>query len=241
MKLQDPTATLVSTHLEQFARCLPIEGGQRLVELGCGKAETTRQIAETYPGLEIIATEVDQFQHSINASLEDLPNVSFQYGGAEAIELPDQSVHYVVMLKSLHHVPVPLMRQSLDEIHRVLVPGGLAFLDEPVYAGDLNSILRLFNDEQKVRAEAFAAIQTAVLSGKFKLVEQVFFDSVVRFQGFADYESRILRATHLNIEISDALREEIKLTFEPFVGSDGIAAFRAPIRVDLLQRPDENE
>ncbi len=236
MKIQDSTATQVSTHHEQIARCLPIRGGQRLLELGCGKAETTRQIATMYPNLEIIATEVDQIQHSKNVSIDDLPNVSFQYGGAEAIELPDQSVHYVVMLKSLHHVPVPLMRQSLDEIHRVLVPGGLAFFDEPVYAGDLNSVLRLFNDEQTVRAEAFAAIQAVVTSGKFKLIEQIFFDSVVRFEGFADYESRILNATHLDIEINEALREEIKSAFEAFIESDGIAEFRAPIRVDLLQR-----
>lgn len=237
MKLQDPSATDISTLREQIVRCLPIRGGERLVELGCGRAETTRKIAETFPDLEIIATEVDEIQHEKNASIDDLPNVKFQFGGAQSIDLPDQSVNYIVMLKSLHHVPVPLMPASLDEINRVLVPGGLAFIAEPIYAGDFNSILKLFNDEQEVRAEAFAAIQAAVNSGKFKLVEQVFFDTVVRFQGFADYEARILGATHLDMEIDPGLREKIKAAFEAFVDTDGIAKFLAPTRVDLLQRP----
>ena len=238
MKLQDPSSTITSTALELIARCLPIQAGDRLVELGCGRAETTRKIAQAFPDLQIIATEVDQIQHAQNVSMDDIPNVSFRYGGAEKIELPDQSVDYLVMLKSLHHVPVPLMQQSLAEARRVLVPGGLAFILEPIYAGDFNSILRIFNDEQNVRANAFAAIQAAVASGSLDLVEQVFFDVVVRFDGFAEYETRILGATHLELEIDPALREKIKSTFETFVDHRGVAEFRAPTRVDLLRRPN---
>jgi ubiquinone/menaquinone biosynthesis C-methylase UbiE len=237
MKLQDPNATLVSTMLEQIANCLPIRGGQRLIELGCGRAETTRQMAAMFPDLEIIATEVDRVQLKKNKQLDDLPNVSFQYGGAEAIQLPDHSVHYVVMLKSLHHVPMDLMDQSLNEISRVLVPGGLALIAEPIYEGDFNAILRIFNDEQEVRAAAFAAVQAAVNEGKFNLVQQVFFDSIVRFHGFEDYETRILNATHLDIEIDEALRHKIRSTFLPHLNADGIAEFAAPIRVDLIERP----
>jgi SAM-dependent methyltransferase len=237
MQLQDPSATAISTTLEQITRCLPIRGGQRLVELGCGCAETTRKIAEMFPDLEIMATEVDEIQHAKNKLIDDLPNVCFQFGGAEEIDLPDQSVDSIVMLKSLHHVPVPLMGKSLDEINRVLVPGGLAFIAEPIYAGEFNRILRIFNDEQEVRAAAFAAIEAAVASGQFELVEQIFFDTLVRFEGFSEYEARILGATHLDIAIAPALREKIKAAFESFTDSNGKAEFRSPTRVDLLRRP----
>ena len=128
MKLQDATASVVSTDLEQIVRCLPIKRGQRLLELGCGRAETTRTLAEYHPALEIISTEVDQVQHEKNLRIEDLPNVSFRYGGAQQIDLPDESADYVIMLRSLHHVPVELMQQSLDEVRRVLLPGGLAYI-----------------------------------------------------------------------------------------------------------------
>lgn len=237
MKLQDPSATAISTDLEQICRCLPIVAGQRLVELGCGRAETTRKLAETFPELEIIATEVDPLQHAKNAAIEDLPNVSFRFGGAQKIELPNQSVNFVVMLKSLHHVPVEWMQQSLEEINRILVAGGLAFILEPVYAGEFNRILRIFNDEQEVRADAFAAIESSVAMGKFDLVEQFFFDSIVRFEDFADYETRIMAATHLHLSIDDATREQTFAAFESYVDRHGLAEFRAPTRVDLLKRP----
>lgn len=55
------------------------------------------------------------------------------------------------MLKSLHHVPMPEMSQSLNEISRVLRPGGHLYVSEPVYAGALNDILRLYNDEGVLR------------------------------------------------------------------------------------------
>ncbi len=48
------------------------------------------------------------------------------YGSAADIEQPDASVDIVIMLKSLHHVPISLMDQALTEIARVLKPGGLA-------------------------------------------------------------------------------------------------------------------
>ncbi len=56
------------------------------------------------------------------------------------------------MLKSLHHVPVESMAQALVDAARVLRPGGHLYVSEPVYAGPLNEVVRLFNDEGKVRA-----------------------------------------------------------------------------------------
>ena len=68
-----------------------------------------------------------------------------------------------------------LMDQALAEIARVLRPGGLAWISEPVFAGDMNEVIRLFHDEQQVREAAFAAIGRAVHGGRLQLVEQLFF------------------------------------------------------------------
>ncbi len=238
MHLQDDTVTSVSSHLEQILRRLPVQTGERLIELGCGRAETTRQVAKRFPGLRIIATEVDSRQHARNEAIDDLPNVSFRFGGAEKIELPDESVNYVMMLKSLHHVPMPLMKQSLNEIRRVLVPGGLAYLAEPVYAGTFNDILKLFNDEQVVREAAFAAVRESVESGAFELVGQFFFLAPMRFDGFAEFHERVMNATHSSYKIDNQLHETIKAAFEQVIDSSGAVEFLTPQRVDLLRRPD---
>ena len=82
--------------------------------------------------------------------------MKFDLAGAQQIPLDDGSVDIVLMFKSLHHVPLELMEASLQEINRVLKPGGLAYISEPVFSGDFNDILRLFNNEKKVREAAFS-------------------------------------------------------------------------------------
>lgn len=113
-----------SSDFDLIQRFLPVQRS-RLLELGCGAALTTRKLAEYLPIGEIIAMEVDRAQHDKNLLIDDLPNVRFVYGGAQTIDLPDESIDAVIMLKSLHHVPVDDMRPALKEIARVLRPGGL--------------------------------------------------------------------------------------------------------------------
>lgn len=218
-----------------FERLLPLDGAS-IVELGCGRAQLTRLIATTGQSRRVLALEVDEVQHRINAGITDLPNVRFDLAGAQAIPASDQSVDIVLMFKSLHHVPADLMPTALSEILRVLKPGGLAYISEPVFAGDFNEILRLFNDEQRVRAQAFAAVQAAVASGQFELVEQVFFNTPVKFEDFSEFERLILGVTHTRIELSADVLDEVKLRFARHLTPQGVR-FSQPIRVDLLRKP----
>ena len=208
-----------------------------LLELGCGNALTTRQLAEAYPDCEIFALEVDRTQHEKNLKAGALPNIRFGLGGAQSTGLNDGSVDAVIMLKSLHHVPVESMDRALTEIARVLRPHGLAYISEPVYAGDFNRILRRFHDEKIVREAAFAAIRRTVENGSFTLENEIHFLSESRFVGFEEFEQRIIGATHSEFSIDDQLLEEIRSAFMRFVDPDGIATFKNPMRVDLLRRP----
>jgi SAM-dependent methyltransferase len=226
----------ILSDLQLIAERLPVDGG-RLLELGCGRALTTRRIAEELPVREVIATEVDRVQHEKNLRVADLPKVTFRLGGVEAIAEADGSIDAVIMLKSLHHVPRHLLRQGLMEIHRVLRPGGIAYFSEPLYAGDFNEILRLFNDEKAVRENAFEALRAAVDEGLFLLEDEVFFDSISRFQGFEEFEERILGATHTEFAIDETLHARIRDRFMQHVGPDGVAEFRNPNRADLLCKP----
>ena len=225
-----------SSDFEQIGQLLPLENA-RILELGCGAASTTRLLAERFPVREIIAMEVDRIQHEKNLQITDLPNVTFKYGGAQAIDLPDASVDAVIMLKSLHHVPVTDMDQSFNEIARVLHPDSLVYISEPVYAGDFNDILRLFNDEKLVREAAFAATQRAVEKGLLQLDREIHFFSTRRFQGFEEFDRQMLGATHSEFDIDDALHAKIKERFMPYVGDNGVAEFHHPLRIDLLRKP----
>lgn len=220
---------------EVYTRLLELNG-KRILELGCGAALHTRAIAEAAPDSHIDAMEVDVIQHEKNLRITDLPNVRFHLSGAQEIPTPDDSYDIVFMFKSLHHVPMDLLNQALGEIRRVLKPGGYAYISEPIFAGDFNAIVSLFHNEKIVREAAFAALQRAVREGGFQLREELFFNIIVAFNDFADFENKVIKATHTQHHLDDATYAEVKTRFEPHVSNDG-ARFIYPIRVDLLAKP----
>ena len=211
--------------------------GKAIIELGCGKAEITRAIASEGHDRQIKALEVDSIQHHNHLAIDDLPNVEFIMAGAEDLPFPDESFDVAFMFKSLHHVPLELMDQALLEIHRVLKPGGHAYISEPVFAGDFNEILRMFHNEEQVRRSAFEAVKRAVDSNVLILEQELFFNSPMHFDDFADFEAKILKVTHTNHQLSDELYAQVKTKFESFMGPNG-ANFLMPIRIDLLNKED---
>ncbi|WP_298397882.1 class I SAM-dependent methyltransferase [uncultured Azonexus sp.] len=232
MLIANPAESPLVNEVKLMLETLPFDGA-RVLELGCGRAEKTRLLAETGRVREIVATEVDVIQHTKNLQTTDLPMVRFEHGGAEAIPAADASVDIVLMFKSLHHVPVPLMDQALTEIARVLRPGGVAWISEPVYAGDLNEVFRLFHDEKTVREEAFAAVCRAVERGPLRLQQQLFFNTRSFFTDFAEFDARMIRVTHSDHKLSPALYAAVREKFDSFMTPTG-ATFINPQRVDLL-------
>lgn len=234
MQIADPAVALVSKEVDVLDELLPLTGA-RILELGCGKAEMTRLVADQ--AASVLALEVDEIQLAKNREITDLPNVEFGHGGAEQIPAPDAAFDIVLMFKSLHHVPMAMMDKVFPEIHRVLKPGGLAYISEPVYAGDFNEILRLFHDEREVREAAFATVSQAARSEQFELLAQKFFLSPMHFDDFAQFEERILKATHTDHRLSPELYEEVRSRFGKHMTAGG-ADFQMPMRVDLLRIRD---
>ncbi len=234
MKIADPTAEHLCDEYELIVAELQLENA-KVLEIGCGKAEKTRTIALSGDVSSIVALEVDEIQHARNLQINDLPTVSFRKGAAEAIPAADGSFDIVMMFKSLHHVPTSMMDKAFSEIRRVLKPGGLAWISEPVYAGAFNEILRLFHDEQEVREAAFSAVQRAIKLGHFALVKQRFFSTPGHFDSFEHFEERMIRVTHTNHQLSSDLLDTVRSKFESHLTVLG-ANFSNPLRVDILRK-----
>jgi len=225
----------VSREIDLAAELLPLDRA-RILELGCGRAEFTRALAARFPSSHITAMEVDAIQHAKNLAADRPGNVVFAAGGADAIPLPDASVDVVLMLKSLHHVPVERMERALDEIARVLVAGGLAYVSEPIYDGEFNAIVSMFHDERAVREAAFAALVRAVASGRFELAAERFWRAKRRFAGFAEFDDRLIRATHTDHRLSPGVYAAVRERFLRHLAPDGTATFEQRMRVDVLRR-----
>jgi ubiquinone/menaquinone biosynthesis C-methylase UbiE len=233
MKISSPAERLCDEY-EMIAAELPLAGAH-VLELGCGRAEKTRTIAQAGKVASILALEVDALQHARNLQISDLPNVRFGHGAAEAIPAADSTFDIVMMFKSLHHVPMSAMNQALSEIRRVLRPGGFAWISEPVYAGAFNEILRLFHDEKEVREAAFAAIRRAVDDQRFTLVRQCFFSTPSHFDSFEQFEERVIQVTHTNHRLSPERYAAVRRQFAMHWSDQG-ANFQNPLRIDILRK-----
>lgn len=226
---------LIGDEIELLRRLVSLTGA-RVVELGCGKAELARRLVERGLVASVQAFEVDEIQHARNLADPRPVNLQFLSGGAQAIPLEGGCCEVVLMLKSLHHVPIPLLDQALREVRRVLVPGGHLYVSEPVYAGEFNEIVRLFHDEGEVRAAAQAALRRAASDGLLEWIGETVFDMPLAFRDFADFCDRIVRVTHTAHDLDAATLAEVRGRFQRHVTPQG-ARFVREMRVVVLRRP----
>ena len=232
--LPSDTPRRIDDELDLLAELVPLQRGLRIVELGCGNARLVRGLLQRFSACEATALEVDARQHAKNLA-EPQPGLEFVSAPAQAIPCADGRFDLALMLKSLHHVPLEAMDAALAEARRVLRAGGWLYVSEPVFDGALNEIVRLFNDEGRVRAAAQAALDRALASGGWEAVHEERFVTAVRFRDFADFERRMVDVTFAERHFDDALRAAVRARFEPHLGADG-AAFVRPMHVRLLRR-----
>jgi ubiquinone/menaquinone biosynthesis C-methylase UbiE len=228
------TIELVADEAAFLARQVPLAGA-RLVELGCGKAELARRLLQRGLVASVTALEVDRRQHAENLRSPHPEQLRFLEGGADAIPLPDACCEAVIMLKSLHHVPIPRMDAAFAEMRRILAPGGWVYLSEPVYAGDFNDIVKLFHDEGAVRAAAHEATRRCAQQGVLHWEAEMFFDTPLHFRDFDDFVARMVGVTHSDIRLPEAVRPEVERRFSRFMQADG-ARFVRRMRINLLRR-----
>ena len=225
---------LIADEIAFLQSLVPLEGAH-LAELGCGKADFARALIARAGVAKVDAFEVDRIQHARN--LESAPNgkLAFRLGGAEAIDLPGESVDGVVMMKSLHHVPTEHLDRALGEIRRILKPGGWLYVSEPVCAGEFNEIVKLFHDEGEVRAAAQAALRRAAGARVLRPELDREFLAPLAFRDFDEFADNVIRATHSEHVLSDERLAEVRRLFEAYMTGEG-AKFTRPMRVHLMRR-----
>lgn len=233
MTTDAPTLPLIEDELSLLAELVALRG-QRIIELGCGAAHLARALLARFPDSRITGLEVDERQHAKNLASPQA-GLDFFAAGAQEIPFSDATFDLALMLKSLHHVPRPLMAQALDEVARVLKPGGHLYVSEPVFDGPFNELVRLFNDEQVVRAAAQAALDAALHTGKWEQAAQRRFEMPVTFRDFDEFERKLMHPTFADRHVDDAKLAVVRAAFEPHCGPDG-ANFLRPMHVRLLRR-----
>jgi SAM-dependent methyltransferase len=113
-----------------------------VLDLGCGSGENLVPLVKR--GAHVIGIDISP--ELIQLSRRRLSSYGLsavlEVGSAYATGLPNESVDVVFCMALLHHLELPRARQ---EIYRVLRPGGLFILREPIrFSRTMNSLRRLF-------------------------------------------------------------------------------------------------
>lgn len=138
---------------------------KRILEIGCGKGETTRILMERFPDATIVATDVDAAAIASAKTGVTEPRVTFAVADATRLPFPDASFELVIELNSFHHVG--RWMNAIAECARVTVPdGAFAAMDENVAAW--GRLFRLLDRPASTFSsrEFVAAARTAGLSLK---------------------------------------------------------------------------
>jgi SAM-dependent methyltransferase len=145
-------------HTDVLARLVELRG-KTVVDVGCGAGALVRWLRDQ--GADVVGVECGDVM--LRTALEadrDHPE-AYRTGVAQALPLADESADLVILSYSLHHVPREEMVRALAEAHRVLRPGGVLYVVEPVASGPGHEVIKLIDDESEVRAHAQAALQEA--------------------------------------------------------------------------------
>jgi SAM-dependent methyltransferase len=98
----------------------------KLLEVGCGIGVDSIQLARC--GFEV--TAVDLTENALVVARDFAAHhgvsVDFRLGNAEGLEFPDETFDVVYSFGVLHHTPD--IEKAVAEVHRVLKPGGTAYV-----------------------------------------------------------------------------------------------------------------
>jgi len=205
-----------------------------IVDVGCGTGGLVRRLARR--GAHVIGVEPGEEALRRARAHEPVAGERYEHAGADALPLPDASADMVVFANSLHHVPGDLLDAALAEAARVLRPGGLLYVQEPLPEGAYFELLRPVDDETDVRSAAHAAIRRAAGDGLTHEGE-VRFDAPVVHAAFDSFVERVVLADAERAHAVTRCEDELHERFHALAAQDESGwSFRQPMRVDLLRR-----
>jgi SAM-dependent methyltransferase len=132
---------------------------KRILDVGCGNGRYTTRLREAFPGAEVIGVDL------ASGILETVPEPTVV---ADVADLPfeDGSADVVLAMHMLYHVPdIPA---ALDELRRVLAPGGVLFVST-LASDDKHEYEPLWRDAAKAVLGTDLRLARSVIVDRFSL------------------------------------------------------------------------
>ena len=221
------------TSAEVLRELLPLQGAT-VIDVGCGDGWLVRSL--TRQGAHVTGIEVSPKHLAHAQAIRPVGDEHYMQGIAEDLPIPSKSADIVIFFNSLHHVDQPGLLKALREAARVLKPGGVLFVSEPLPSGPYFETMKPVHDETTVRNNAQAALRYGPEFGLLLEKTFIYIDSV-KMKDFRAFHDRL---TMINPHVRarfDEKEEELRALFEANgrQTEDGWL-FDQPMRVHLLRR-----
>ena len=113
--------------VEPTLALMDLQPTDRVLDVGCGTGWLCRMLARLVPEGRVVGIDVsDQMVQRAQAASSAFSNVEFLAGGAGKIPWQDGFFTKVISVESAYYWPDPAA--GIREIHRVLAPGGTAWV-----------------------------------------------------------------------------------------------------------------
>jgi ubiquinone/menaquinone biosynthesis C-methylase UbiE len=165
---------------DRFGAALGEARRGRLLDVACGPGVVTAALAPDATAVVAFdATEQMLERARARCAKAGLANVDFRSGDAERLPFDDATFDGVVTRAAIHHFAAP--QRALDEMFRVLRPGGAAAIVDVVSSDDgaestLHNAIERLRDPSHVCMLPASAFDTAVRRAGFRDVEAMAWD-----------------------------------------------------------------
>ena len=99
-----------------------LAAGQRVLEIGCGTGNLTTRVKRAHPAADV--TGIDPDPRALDRARRKANDIRFEHGYAERLPYSDGEFDRVLSSMMLHHVHDDAKAAAVEEIFRVLRPGG---------------------------------------------------------------------------------------------------------------------
>jgi SAM-dependent methyltransferase len=121
---------VIAEHIGRYRFAADSVRGKRVLDVACGSGYGCAILAGT--AAEVVGVDISPEAVAHAASrYASLKNVRFACGDARRVPVEDERFDVVTSFETIEHLPAAGIDEYLGELHRVLAPGGRAFVSTP--------------------------------------------------------------------------------------------------------------
>jgi len=208
--------------------------GKRVLDVGCGGGDLVRLM--TGSGAKVAGLECGVLPLTKARAAEPADDECYVEGVGENMPFDAGDFDIVVFFNSLHHIAMDRQEKALAEAARVLVPGGLVYIAEPMAEGTQFELGRPLGDETQVRAAAYRAIKNAPNLGLSE-TQEIIYVRVVLHKNFETFRDGKITVDAEREKTFYDKEEELRETFRRLGRKTGNGLeFDQHMRINLLRK-----